>query len=1309
MASLVLGVAGAAAGGAFLPAVPVLGLSGAALGGAAGALAGSFADRALLGRPVKQHQRLGDLHVQASQPGAPIPRVYGRVRVAGQVIWAAQFTEIRTEEVQGGKGGGGVEVVGHSYTANFAVALCEGPITRIGRIWADGKPLSAEGLTLRVHLGAEDQAPDPLITAIEGSGEAPAYRGTAYVVFEDLPLEPFGNRVPQLSFEVVRQVGASERLETLVTAVDIIPGSGEFVYATDKVFSDLGNGASRPVTINNALGLPDLEVSLDQLTADLPNTGAAGLVVSWFGTDLRCGQCEVRPAAESADRATVGGDWSVGGLGRSQVAIVSQADGTPVYGGTPSDASVVQAIQSLKARGLSVMFYPFILMDIPAGNGLDNPYAPGSEQEAFPWRGRITLSKAPNDTESPDQTAGAADEVSAFFGQATAGEFSVNGTTVTYHGADGWTFRRYILHYAHLCQAAGGVDRFLIGSEMRGLTQIRSGPGVFPAVTQFRALAGEVRSILGPSVQISYAADWSEYFGYQPPDGSGDVYFHLDPLWADSDIDFIGIDHYFPLADWRDGSAHLDAGEAVSDTDFAYLQRNIEGGERYDWFYASSADREAQLRTPITDGAYDEPWVFRPKDLRNWWSSSHYDRPGGVRSATPTAWVPEAKPICLTELGCPAVDKGANGPNVFYDPKSSESAFPPFSTGRQDDLIQRRYLEAVIGYWSDPAMNPVSGLYAGPMVESDIFVWTWDARPFPDFPLRTDVWADGGNYRLGHWLNGRAGKVPLADILIELTALVGLGDVDVAAVRPLVTGFLIDQVVPPRTPASALVSAYDLDVRERGGVLTFSHPDPAVHAVFTADDLAEASPAGGARGDGIFSITRRQTIDLPSEVVLQCTHAYGDYQALTAASRRIESGSAAVETIQTALVLAEDEALDIADRRLMGLWSGREDVSFMLPPSGLALEPGDWCVLQTEERAIQLRIGRVEDGFGRAVTAQSVQTDQITSPDRSATLPGLPLPVVPGPVHLEILDLPQLRESDPAHAPYLAATATPWPGRIRVTRTLDGAPPRFTAELIQPAVIGETLTAFAAGPVWRWDRANQLDVRLFGGALQSVDPSAVLSGSNLLALETGQGQWELLQFQTAVLIGPNTYRLSQFLRGQLGTETDMAVSLAAGARAVILNGSVLPAEITLEERELAADWTYGPPGLPVTDPAIRSRQYTPSARGLKPLSPVHLRARRIGGSGDIEVTWVRRARQGGDSWSGSDVPFTDLPLVFEVDILDGASSHRTLTVTEQRAVYLRTDQVSDFGSEPLSAFDVRIAQVSAEVGRGMAAQATLAV
>ena len=139
------------------------------------------------------------------------------------------------------------------------------------------------------------------------------------------------------------------------------------------------------------------------------------------------------------------------------------------------------------------------------------------------------------------------------------------------------------------------------------------------------------------------------------------------------------------------------------------------------------------------------------------------------------------KPVWFTELGCPAIDKGSNQPNVFYDPKSSESFFPYFSRGSKDDAIQRAYLEATLSYWRDHA--PASTVYGGAMVEpANIIAWAWDARPFPDFPAKSTVWSDTGNWEYGHWLTGRLSMVPLKWIVLELAALVGVaGDVDMSA------------------------------------------------------------------------------------------------------------------------------------------------------------------------------------------------------------------------------------------------------------------------------------------------------------------------------------------------------------------------------------------------------------------------------------------------------------------------------------------------------------------------------------------------
>jgi hypothetical protein len=193
----------------------VLSAVGQSVGGPVGRVIGATIGRAIDNRvvgslsPARQvGPRLDALKVQGTAEGAPMACVFGRARVTGQVIWAARFLEGKNK---GQAGKGGPKTVDYDYSLSFAVALCEGEIDGIGRVWADGRLMDLSGVAMRVYRGSEDQTPDPLIEAVEAA--VPAYRDTAYVVFEDLPLGSFGDRVPQLSFEVFRRPrGAAARL-----------------------------------------------------------------------------------------------------------------------------------------------------------------------------------------------------------------------------------------------------------------------------------------------------------------------------------------------------------------------------------------------------------------------------------------------------------------------------------------------------------------------------------------------------------------------------------------------------------------------------------------------------------------------------------------------------------------------------------------------------------------------------------------------------------------------------------------------------------------------------------------------------------------------------------------------------------------------------------------------------------------------------------------------------------------------------------------------------------------------------------------
>ncbi len=1292
MATLILAAAGQAVGGML-----GLGTVGAVLGRAAGAVAGSMIDSSLFGSSTTvETGKLADLSVQASTEGASLPRIYGRVRLAGQVIWATNFEEVVSEETSGGKGGGSstTTVRSYSYYGNFAVALCLGPVSRIGRVWADGTLLDTSGLTMRTYLGSDDQAADPLIAATQEN--TPAYRGVAYVVFERLALENFGNRLPQLTFEVVRSVGV---LESQIRAVTIIPGAGEFVYAPTKVTETPSSGTTVSVNRHITFAMTDWEAALDELQALCPNLESVALVVTWFGDDLRAGHCTFRPKVEETSRSTSGMIWQVGPTARSAAEAVSRIDDRPAFGGTPSDASVLAAIADLKSRGLRVVLYPFLMMDIPTGNGLEDPYG-SDEQAVYPWRGRITT------VEDPEA------EIATLAGTATASNFSVSGSSVGYSGPNEWGYRRFILHHAFLAEAAGGVDAFLIGSELRGLTRARTSDGGYPFVSVLTDLAQEVREVLGADTKLSYAADWSEYGADQVSDT--ELRFPLDALWGHEVIDFIGIDNYFPLSDFREGG-DPDGNEDAYDLET--LRSGIAGGEYYDWYYLDLAAREAANRSAITDGAYSKPFVYRAKDLKGWWANAHYERVEGAELSEPTAWQAEAKPIWFTELGVPAIDKGANEPNVFVDPKSSESETPWFSSGARDDAMQRSALEASLSYWDDlhPDLamgeNPTSSVYDGRMVDgANLHLWTWDARPYPAFPSYTDVWSDGDNWLVGHWLNGRLGGGSLGDFLKAYLDDLGIStsDIRVAGLSSTLDGLTVAGPVAPRSVIEPLLQAFDGIAADHGTEIVLMRPGDTPVLTIEAASLVET-----ASDEPLLSRTRAQASELSAEIRLSGEDALNDFSRRVVASRRLEGGSRKVESQDLAVTMDPDLLWSAANARLHRLWAERESAAMSLEPSLLAIEAGDTVELtgtatEAFDPPLRLRVGLIEDTDARKIEA--VRTEpSVTLAAEPASAGVTWTSTELGTPHAVLMDLPLLADDDSAISPRLALYAKPWGGSYTVMMSPTGTGYSALTTIEKPATMATLVSDLAPGPEDMWDEANILQVSLLGGTLQSLSKEAVLAGGNALAVETSNGSFEILQFRTAELVGDGLYNLSGLLRARCGTEAEMAEGALSGANVIVL-GTTTP-QVPVEASRLGLSLSYRivPAGQSLADEASLTLTHAASGRGLLPLSPVHLKAVRT--SAGILVSWVRRTRLNGDSWQQVEVPLGEESEAYELDILSSETDdtvQRTLTSSEPQVLYESTAEQDDFGAT-LSTLTVSVVQLSATAGRGRARKAVLHV
>ena len=594
----------------------------------------------------------------------------------------------------------------------------------------------------------------------------------------------------------------------------------------------------------------------------------------------------------------------------------------------------------------------------------------------------------------------------------------------------------------------------------------------------------------------------------------------------------------------------------------------------------------------------------------------------------------------------------------------------------------------------DTDANPSSSLYDAPMIDLDhAFVYAWDARPYPAFPNNTLAWGDGGSWRQGHWLNGRIASQPLSAAVADLIQSHDFDALDVSRLTGVVPGYVIDQVMSAREALQPLELAYFFDTIESEGQIVFRHrgAEPPVLSL-SADDLTELRV-----GADLVTLTRAQETDLPASARIAYASSERDYRRAVAEARRLVGASGRTSLAELAIVMEADQATQIAESWLFETWAARDRAQFALPPSQIAIEPGDVIALEGSGTPRHYRVIEIGDHGAREIDAIRIEPD-VYAPILATPRPAAPpLATTHGQPSAVFLDLPLLLGTEPADAGYFAAMMRPWPGAIAVYRSPETSGFTLRAFAAQPATMGETLDALPAAPPSRLDKASTVRIRLDYGSLASVSDLSFLSGANAAAIEHGPGRWEIIQFQHSTLVAPATYQLSALLRGQQGTEPAMSDVLPSGARFVLLDSAIVRLDLTQDEAGLPFNWRFGPSNRDLGSPSYQTVVHSFAGLGRRPFAPAHVRSRRD--DGDIHITWVRRTRIGGDSWEGAEVPLGEDAELYEIDVLDGGAVVRTLTSTSPSTIYSAADQTADFGA-PSPEIAVRVYQLSGSYGRG---------
>ncbi|WP_264683383.1 MULTISPECIES: glycoside hydrolase/phage tail family protein [unclassified Wolbachia] len=1035
----------------------IFGPVGRIIGSELGALLGAQLDSAMFGLDAEQKvthgARLKNLQVQTSTYGKAIPIIYGTARVAGNIIWSQPIKE----EAITTKIGRGINVA-YNYYATLAIAICKGKVEKLNRIWANTKSLSFDEIDYTFYHGREDQNP---MSSIEGEKSLPAYRGISYIVIKNFPLTDYNNRVPVFTFEVQTALKSSGfSVAENIKNINIIPGSGEFVYDTkiqkkiarERISSSqyIPYGPAQRVNHNNHTKKSDAMLSLDQLKESLPNVEWASVVVNWFASSLNIKDCKIYPAVEfQDDSAIVPDDWQVGNITRDNAQLISKDNhGNPRYGGTVSDSALIRYIEELHSRGYKVMLYPMLLLDT-------------KNKE---WRGKLS---------------GTPQDISDFFEN---------------------QYSKFIEHYTSIAKQTK-VEGFIIGSEFAQLTRVKDVEGNYPAVAELVKVAKQVKLQLGKEVNVTYAADWSEYHSY-------DGWYNMDELWSSQFIDVIGIDAYFPLTDGPEPP-------------FGYSAKDVTGGWSsgvgYDYFYDYSKSDPEKIK--YNDSEY--AW----KNIEKWWSEVHVN-PGGSK----TKWQPKMKKIWFTEYGFPSMNGCTNEPNVFVDKGSIESKYPRYSNGEVSFLSQKTAIEGTLKKWQ-----------SSEMVEK-MFLWAWDARPFPYFPNLCDMWTDCHNWQTGHWIQGKISQLNVSDVLSDLLQKVGLkGDqFDTSDVKGLLSGYVINDQQPVRSIIKMLRRCYFFDVVEQNSKLKFIQKGRGVKTEI---------PIGEMVTNNVAKLVNISQLDLNSKVNVVYFNRNFGYPIDVKYAELPKQGNAA--TVEIPLIMEEGEAQNIAEVLLYSSWQERNVYNFKLPIKYAWLLPSDVIAISDGEKRHTMRI--IKTKFeSMSIQVIGVGYDpsiyKLSFPStRSLMLKEYP------PSHIsksivEMIDLRYIKDNIASFT--LISEEEGWKGATLFISYDDKNYKPIASANIQ-STYGYVIEFTDEG----------ITVVLRFGKIDVMSPT-------VLAL-VGK---EVIKFERAKLIGKNKYQLIDLIRGQEGTKKYEHTS---GEKFILLDDSIISFEVQKGRKFYLKAVTYG--------------------------------------------------------------------------------------------------------------------------------------
>jgi hypothetical protein len=553
--------------------------------------------------------------------------------------------------------------------------------------------------------------------------------------------------------------------------------------------------------------------------------------------------------------------------------------------------------------------------------------------------------------------------------------------------------------------------------------------------------------------------------------------------------------------------------------------------------------------------------------------------------------------------------------------------------------------------------------------------------------------------------------ITLGEVVQDICARCGLPDpqVDVSDLTEHIDGYVISRQMSGRDAISPLRTFGWFDCVESEGVLKWPTRGKASVATITADDLA--AHAAGSQRPSAVETSRQQEVELPRR--LRVHYAQTElYEPGEQGASRLAAGDVEVRDVEVAIAMPGEKAAAIAEVVLYDLWVSRNRHQIRLDHSWLHLEPGDAITAPIDGRQERLRIVGVDLALPGLLTIESVRDDDGVYVSYALGTPGGAgaggAVATIGEATVVLLDLPALRDEDNDAGYYAAidSNGTTFSGAA-IFRSPDfGTTYDEVGATDLDATIGTLADALPPGPTTIIDEGNTLTVTgLDDDALESIGAASLLAGLNAAAIGA-DGRWEIVQFRDAELSGsPDAWLLTGLLRGRKGTEWAVGMS-QAGDRFVLLDAAVMRVASNLGALGASRPHKAVLVGQTIDDASAVS--FSADGVALMPYSPVHVEG--AWDSGDLVISWIRRDRFGQELQPGFEIPMSEASESYEIDILDGGSPEtvlRTLTATTTTVTYTAAQIGSDFGSPAPESVTVRVYQISAQIGRGYVAEATL--